>query len=335
MTEVTQRNYEEENSLIQYNDTHFLHKENVSIADLKSTIRTDCVNWIDLETIDRKAVDSLTSLFDIHHLIVEDILDTDQLPKFELFDRHLFFTTKMLSYDKEIKGIREEHLNIVLSGNLIITFQEGLPGDVFGPLRQRIKQGLGPIRKYKSDFLFYQILNAVMDNYLKIMEILRNRIEDLETISLEDTSVNIATEVIQLKKETNLLRAYTLPMRDALNKMRVESVGYIQKSSINYYQDLSDQLHFLVVSFETSREMLKDLMDLHRSNQNTEMNKVMKTLTVISAIFIPLTFVAGVYGMNFRYMPELDSKWGYFTILGTMIILAGGMAYYMKVKKWF
>jgi len=241
----------------------------------------------------------------------------------------------MLSMSKISGDIMEEHVSIVMSKDLVITFQEGLPGDAFNELRERIQLAKGLIRQYREDYLFYHILNSIIDKYLEIMEVLREKIEQLEHSLLSNPGEDVMEEVLDIKKNINILRKYTIPMRDALNKMRVEADHFIRDTSVNYYQDIADHLNYLVSSFETSRDMLKDLMDLHHSNQNNEMNRVMKTLTVISATFIPLTFLAGVYGMNFRYMPELDSPWGYPLVWGAMIVVAGSMIAYMRHKKWF
>jgi magnesium transporter len=322
-------------TLIQYNDPGYINSELESVLEAAALIRKDYINWIDIEITNETIVNDAEEHFKIHHLITEDIINMDEIPKFELFDDYLFFSTKMLSFDLAQKGIREEHLSIVMGNDFVITFQEGIPGDAFHELRNRIKLGKGLIRKYKQDYLFYLFLDAVVDHYLVIMETLRQRIEALEADLMADKSYDVMEEVIRIKKDINHLRKYALPMRDALNKMRVEAAHFIQKSSINYYQDVADHIHFLIASFETSREMLKDIMDLHHSNQNNEMNRVMKTLTVVSAIFIPLTFLAGVYGMNFRFMPELDWEWGYPAVWIEMGAVALGMIMYMRYRRWF
>uniref|UniRef100_UPI00404943B2 magnesium/cobalt transporter CorA n=1 Tax=Fulvivirga sp. TaxID=1931237 RepID=UPI00404943B2 len=322
-------------TLIQYNDPGYIHNELERIVEAAALIKSDYINWIDIEITNEAIVKDAEEHFKIHHLITEDIINMDEIPKFELFDDYLFFSTKMLSFDLAQKDIREEHLSIVMGSDFVITFQEGIPGDAFHELRNRIKLGKGLIRKYKQDYLFYLFLDAVVDHYLVIMETLRKRIEALEEGLMADKSYDVMEEVIRIKKDINHLRKYALPMRDALNKMRVEAAHFIQKSSINYYQDVADHIHFLIASFETSREMLKDIMDLHHSNQNNEMNRVMKTLTVVSAIFIPLTFLAGVYGMNFRYMPELEWEWGYQAVWIEMGVVALVMIMYMRYRRWF
>jgi len=310
-------------------------EEQLSPEQASDLVKKDFVNWIDVEITNQFLVKETSQLFNIHHLIAEDILNVIQLPKFELFENHLFFTTKMLSYDDEQGEILEEHLSVVMTKDLLITFQEGLPGDAFNELRDRIKLAKGLIRKYGADYLFYHILDAVVDHYMVIMEKLRSRIEQLENKSLKNPSLDVMSQVLDIKKDINILRKYTIPMRDALNKMRVEADHFIDKTSVNYFQDVADHLNYLVSSFDTSREMLRDLMDLHHSNQNNEMNRVMKTLTVVSAIFIPLTFLAGVYGMNFDNMPELHSTWGYPMIIMIMCFVAIMMAIYMRLKRWF
>ncbi len=322
-------------TLIQYNEPGCFTKEDIDPNKAFELVKEDFINWIDIETTNKAYIDEIAILFDIHTLIIEDILHTDQLPKFELFDQYLFFTTKMLSYDDENEQILEEHLSIILRKDLVITFQEGLPGDVFHDLRSRIKLSMGMIRKSKTDYLFHHIIDAVVDHYMMIMEKIRKRIEHLEAKSLSDPSFDVMELVIDIKRDVNILRSYTLPMRDAINKMRVEGKDFIEKASINYFQDVLDHLNFLVSSFETAREMLRDLMDLQQSNQNNERNRVMKTLTIVSAIFIPLTFLAGLYGMNFRYMPELNQEWGYPLLLVVMVVVASGMTFYMWMKKWF
>lgn len=322
-------------TLIQYNDPGYFAKEDLSPAEASELVKPDFINWLDVEITNKVLVEDTGKLFNIHHLISEDILNTNQLPKFELFDDYLFFSTKMLSFDRNQEEIVEEHLSILLCKELVITFQEGLPGDSFEELRNRIKLSKGLIRKYGEDFLFYLILDSIIDHYLMIMERLRARIEQLEAILFANPNYEVMQEVIDIKRDINLLRRYTVPMRDALNKMRVEAAHFIQKSTTNYFQDVADHIQFLITSFETSREMLKDLMDLHHSNQNNEMNRIMKTLTVVSAIFIPLTFLAGVYGMNFRYMPELEHKWGYPLAWLAMGGVALMMVLYMRLKRWF
>lgn len=320
--------------LIQYNDSGYHTEDNLSPAESSRKVKPDYINWIDVEITNKVLVEDTAQFFDIHHLIAEDILNLEHLPKFEAFDNYLFFTVKMLLFNEKRKKITEEHLSVVMGENLIISFQEGLPGDVFDELRSRIALGKGRIRKFGADYLFYSIMDTIVDNYLSIMEMLREKIEMLESQIIKDPSYHVVEEIMEIKKEINLLRKYTLPLRDALNKLRVEGSHFIQKSSVNYFQDIADHIQYLISCFDTSREMLKDIMDLHNSNLSNEMNKVMKTLTVVAAVFIPLTFIAGVYGMNFEHMPELKWQWSYPALWVFMVVGSVAMVGFMRHKKW-
>lgn len=322
-------------SLISYDQKQYSIEREIAASEAALQIKPNQVNWINLETIKTREVAEFASHFKIHPLIIGDITNSDLLPKFEIFDNVLFFSTKMLNYDDVNDMIREEHLSILMTQNLVITVQEGLPGDVFDQLRGRIESGKGMIRKYHVDFLFYNILNAVLENYIHILERLRSNVEELEEKMLANTGEKVVPIIIKVKRDIHTLRTYTIPMREALLKMRVEGAGFIKKTSLNYFQDLQDHLQYLTSSFDTLREMLKDLLDIHSSNQNMEMNRIMKTLTIISAIFIPLTFIAGVYGMNFRNMPGQESNSGFFFILLIMGAVAIVMAIFMRFKRWF
>ena len=320
--------------LIQYNANVFQEKEDIDPKSAADFIDDSLVNWIDVDKAEKELVEETSRLFDIHPLITEDILNTDHLPKFEAFEDHIFLSLKMLHYDAKTTEIEQEHLNIVLGKNLLITFQEGVPGDVFDDVRARLAQGKGLIRKNSVEHLLYHCLDAVVDNYMAISEVLRDQMERLESHLIKDTRFDAPEEVIILKKKINLLRGYTVPLWDAFNQMQTEGAQFFHEDSRVYFQDISDHIKYLLSFFDTAREMLRDIMDLHQTNINNEMNRVMKTLTVVSAIFIPLTFLAGVYGMNFDFMPELHYEMGYPFVLGLMGITSIIMVFIMRHKKW-
>ena len=194
--------------------------------------------------------------------------------------------------------------------------------------------GKGIIRKNTIEYLLYHCLDAVVDNYMDISEQLRKQMENIEAALITDTQFDAPEEVILLKKKVNTLRMYTLPLWDAFKQMQAEGSKFFHPESKVYFEDISDHIKFLLSFFDTAREMLRDIMDLYQTNINNEMNKVMKTLTVVSAIFIPLTFIAGVYGMNFDFMPELHYDWGYAYVWGMMVFTTIAMVFYMKKKKW-
>ncbi|NQZ74735.1 MAG: magnesium/cobalt transporter CorA [Ekhidna sp.] len=320
--------------LIQYDANSFWEKHDINPSEAAELIDAKKINWIDVDHAEKLLVEDTSSFFNVHPLITEDILNTDHLPKFEAFEDHIFLSLKMLRYDSESNQITQEHLNIVLFEHLLITFQEGLPGDVFDDLRKRLSMGKGIIRKNTIEYLLYHCLDAVVDNYMDISEQLRKQMENIEAALITDTQFDAPEEVILLKKKVNTLRMYTLPLWDAFKQMQAEGSKFFHPESKVYFEDISDHIKFLLSFFDTAREMLRDIMDLYQTNINNEMNKVMKTLTVVSAIFIPLTFIAGVYGMNFDFMPELHYDWGYAYVWGMMVFTTIAMVFYMKKKKW-
>ncbi|MEQ8241557.1 MAG: magnesium/cobalt transporter CorA [Cyclobacteriaceae bacterium] len=320
--------------LIQYNTETYSASEHDDPSTASKWLKPDMVNWIDIESSDPEIVAEISAIFNVHPLITEDILNVDHLPKFEAFEDHIFLSLKMLRYEEETGQISQEHLNIVLGKQLLITFQEGLPGDVFDGLRKRLELGKGVIRRSSEEYLLYHCLDAVVDNYMSISEILRSQMEQMEIKLISDTNYDAPEEVMKLKKKVNVLRGYTIPLWDAFNQMQAEGDKFFHKDSKVYFRDISDHIKFLISFFDTSREMLRDIMDLYQTNINNEMNKVMKTLTVVSAIFIPLTFVAGVYGMNFDFMPELHYEWGYPFVWSLMGFTTIVMITIMRYKKW-
>lgn len=319
--------------LIQYNETDFKNHQVAQVENLFSLLLPDYVNWLNIEPTNLEEVEAIAKHFDIHHLIIEDIINTRQLPKFEAFDTYYFLNLKMLEIASKNSDILTEHISFILGSNYVITFQER-EGDVFNEVRHRIEANLGRIRKQKADYLLYRLVDSVVDEYIRIVEFLRDAIEDLEEKVLAEPSGSIIREITELKSEINVFRKYVVPLRDEVGKMRNEPGKFISKSTLHYFRDVYDHLYYLHASFDTFREMLKDLLDLHLSQLSYEMNQIMKTLTVISAIFIPLTFLAGVYGMNFEYMPELQIRWAYPVLLVSMLLFAGGSIVYVKYKKW-
>jgi magnesium transporter len=218
----------------------------------------------------------------------------------------------------------------VVGDGFILSFQE-IPGDVFDEVRERILQNKGYLRKRKSDYLFIRLLDAIIDNYGFTLEHIRQNIVDLENSLLGKNwrKTDLSKEVLQLKKELNILRGHIAPLRDLLTKIKTETDHFFQRSSIAYLNDIQDQANYLIHTFDNFREMLKDLMDLYNSKTGHELNHIMKTLTIISALFIPLTFVAGWYGMNFEHMPELSWQYSYPTIISVMLITFIVMFIYM------
>lgn len=324
-------------TLIEYNEELERSRE-APYMKLKDQIQSpggNLIQWLDINLEGMDTLENIAAHFKLHPLTVEDVEDTQDLPKLEAFEEYIFMTIKMLSFGEKM-DLEIEHLSFILGKSYLVTFQQ-IPGDVFGEIRDRIKYNKGYVRKRQSDYLFTRLIDAIVDHYGYTLEHIREHITKLELDILDEgiSSKAIITEILSVKKELHLIRSYMLPLRDILTRLKNEPGRHLHKSSIAYLTDIQDHLLFQITSFETLREMLKDLLDLHNTQMNNDMNKIMKTLTVISALFIPLTFFTGMYGMNFTHMPELEWTWAYPILLIFMGIITIIQIIYMKWKKWF
>ncbi len=324
-------------SLIEYNDTKcnsFNGDFDEILPLLKIDSETD-IQWLDIDINERENSDKVAKYYEIHHLTIEDIHSSEQLPKFEAFEDYYFLSIKMMRIGDNDQVIYE-HLSFIVGKNYVITFQE-VPGDVFENIRLSIIENKGFFRKRKSDYLFVRLVDAIVDNFGITIEQQRQHIENLENNFLKNNVFEkiLTKEILLLKKEINKIRSFIIPLREILPKLRTETGHYLHKSSVAYLNDIQDHIIFQIHLFETLREMLKDLMDLYNTQRGNELNQIMKTLTVISAVFIPLTFIVGWYGMNFKFMPEFYWHYSYPILIFLMLLLSISMVIYMKLKKWF
>ncbi|WP_225034658.1 magnesium/cobalt transporter CorA [Winogradskyella sp. SM1960] len=310
--------------------------ENVltNIADVKAHKETDSVTWINIDGLNAiTEIENIGKQYDLHPLVLEDIVNTAQRPKIDEYDDYLFVVLKMLYYDTN-ENIVIEQVSFILGKNYVLSFQES-EGDVFDNVRERLRHGNGRIRGLKSDYLLYALIDAVVDNYFSIIETLGNKIEDLETDLFEgNAKEDISIEVQQLKREILKVRRAIFPLREIINRVEKGEHALILQRTINYYRDIYDHLIQVSENIDIYREMIWSLMDMYMTTISNRMNEVMKVLTIISTIFIPLTFLAGLYGMNFEYIPELQYRYGYFVLLGVMFLMFLGLLYYFKRKKW-
>lgn len=266
-------------------------------------------------------------------MVLEDIVNTTQRPKIDEYENYIFIVLKMLYYNKD-ENIVIEQVSFVLGENYVLTFQES-EGDVFGSIRDRLRLNRGRIRGMKSDYLLYALIDAVVDNYFTIIETLGNKIEDLETDLFTGTvREDINIEVQQLKREILKVRRAIFPLREIINRIEKGDYPFIFKRTITYFRDIYDHLVQVTENLDIYREMIWSLMDMYMTTISNKMNEVMKLLTIIATIFIPLTFIAGIYGMNFENIPELHYKYSYYILWGIMIMIFLGMIYYFKKKKW-
>lgn len=312
-----------------------IEEVNISkVSDLLKYKQTDSVTWINVEGLTHtEQIEQIGLLYELHPLVLEDIVNTTQRPKIDEYDDYLFVVLKMLYYDIN-EQIVIEQLSMILGKNYVITFQEA-EGDVFGLIRERIRMGKGRIRGLKSDYLMYALTDAVVDNYFSIIETLGNKIEDLETELFSNTPrENLNLDVQNLKREILKVRRAIFPLREIISRIEKGEHQLIYKRTITYFRDIYDHLIQVSENIDIYREMIWSLMDMYMTTLSNKMNEVMKVLTIIATIFIPLTFIAGIYGMNFQYIPELKYRYGYFVLWGVMIVMFLGMLYYFKRKKW-
>ena len=305
-----------------------------NIEDAKSFKDTESISWINIDGLNSiNEIERIGKQYDLHPLVLEDIVNTGQRPKIDEYDDYLFVVLKMLYYDND-ENIVIEQVSLVLGKNYVLSFQES-EGDVFNTVRERIRLGNGRIRGLKSDYLLYALIDAVVDNYFSIIETLGNKIEDLETDLFEGhTKDNINIEVQQLKREILKVRRAIFPLREIINRIEKGEHELIYRRTTTYYRDIYDHLIQVSENIDIYREMIWSLMDMYMTTISNKMNEVMKVLTIISTIFIPLTFLAGIYGMNFEFIPELKYRYGYFVLLGVMLLMFIALLFYFKRKKW-
>lgn len=320
--------------LIQYDEKVISINRELTCNDVINKIEHQKVNWIHFFTLDQiEAIEKIGSHFNIHTLMLEDTLNVEHLPKVEFSENHVFLTLKILSLDKD-NQISQEHASFILGDDYLISFKEQR-GELLKLIQERIENNVGKVRKKQADYLFYALIDTIVDNYFLLIEKLRNALEELEDKLIETPTDNCINELHHIKRQILIVRKYIQALREALINLLNEEPEQISESNYKYLRDIQDHVNFVFESIETFREDQKSLTELNNSNLNNNMNQVMKTLTIVAAIFIPLTFIAGIYGMNFQYIPELTMRWGYFGVLGLMILLAALMIWFMKRKKWF
>ena len=292
------------------------------------------VTWINVEGLHNTGnIQKLGDCYGLHPLVLEDILNTDQRPKMEDFDTYLYIVLKMLHNGKGPQTVTEQ-ISLILGPNYVISFQEGIEGDVFNSIRERIRTGKGRIRAQGADYLAYSLIDAIVDNYFVIIEKMGERLEDLEDELIKSPVAETLQEIHVLKREMIFLRKAVWPLREVVSSMERGESSLIKDSTRIYLRDVYDHTIQVIDAIETSRDMLSGMLDIYLSSMSHKMNEIMKFLTIIGTIFIPLTFIVGVYGMNFEHMPELKWRLGYFGLWAVMSGIAVFMLLYFRKKKW-
>ncbi len=292
------------------------------------------VMWINVDGVhEPDPIQQIGEHFGIHALIQEDIANTEQRPKIEDFEDHVFVALKMLTYNEEERLIKAEHVSLVIGSNVVVSFQE-TSGDVFDPVRERIRNGRGRIRYNGPDFLAYALIDAIVDNYFDILEQVGEDMEQIEDDLMVASDPDTLKQIHQLKQEMLYLRRSVWPLREVVNTLERGDLPVVADDTRQYFRDVYDHTIQVIDILETYRDMLSSMTDLYLSVASNRMNEVMKVLTVTATIFIPLTFIAGVYGMNFEYMPELTIWWAYPAVLGVMGVIAITMIGYFRHRGW-
>ncbi len=318
-----------------YNDGHFSENKYSSVSDVPTLPPAGQIIWVDVDgNHDETIMKQLGQKFSIHELVLSDAMSDEQRTKLDILDNALFWVLKMVYPDKDSQNIVIEQVSFYLKANILITFQEKRE-DVFEPIRNRIRQCKGRVRKSGADYLFYALADVIVDNYIIVLERIADRTETLEESIMANPKVSTLESVYDLKRELLFLRKSIFPLKEIVTKLQKEETGLITDQTQIYLKDLYDHVVQVNESIETYREMLASLIDMYMMLNSNAMNQVVKTLTIISTIFIPLTFIVGVYGMNFDNMPELRWHYGYFIICGIMVVMAILMLLYFRKKKWF
>lgn len=317
-------------TLYRYDSNHFEESKINIIEDFVTPKDKDKINWLNIDGLhDTNTIKKIGESYNLHPLLLEDILNTKHRPKVELFNDYIFITFKMLGYDKNRIKINYEQVSIVLGKNYVLSFQEK-QGDIFDPIRERIRNAKGKVREKGADYLVYLLVDIVVDNYFSIVDHIGEEIEALEEKVTKTPGEEFLNKIQKLKRELIFLRKSILPLKDAIGSLEKES----EESAAKYFRDVLDHTVNIIEIMETYRDMLTSLLSIYHSNITNKMNNVMKVLTIVATIFIPLTFVTGIYGMNFKYMPELDWKLGYMLVWSIIIGISVTMLIYFKRKKW-
>lgn len=321
-------------SILDYDENQFQEKEAKTIEECFPFKDKPTTTWINIDGLHQvDIIEKIGKKFDFHPLLLEDILNTEQRPKIEDFETHIYIVLKMLYYDEKTNEITSEQISIIFGHNFVISFQEK-EGDIFDPIRERIRTGKGRIRKMGADYLAYSLMDGIVDSYFIILEKLGENIEDVEETMITDPKPETLRGIHSLKRKMISLRKSVWPLREVLSALERSDSSLIREPTRIYLKDVYDHTIQVIDTVETYRDVLSGMLDVYLSSISNKMNEIMKVLTIIATIFIPLTFIAGVYGMNFEFMPELGWRWGYPAIWVVMISVGILMLVYFRKKKW-
>lgn len=321
-------------SIIEYDQDYLEQVEATDEGMVAKEKASPRVTWFKVEGVGQvEAISRLGEIFGLHPLVLEDVVNTTQRPKVEEYEDYVFMVLKSVHYDQDTGAISDEQVSLVLGRSWLISFQEG-GRELFGPVLERLKKGRGRIRQLGPDYLAYVLMDAVIDNYFVALEALGDEVEELEDDLLEGHDPKAMHRLHELKRQAMGFRKAVWPLREVVAWLSREGSTLVHADMHPFLRDLYDHTVQIIDQVETLRDLLSGLLDVYLSGVSNRMNEVMKVLTIIATLFIPLTFLAGLYGMNFKWMPELEWKWGYPAVLAIMLVSVIGMLIYFRRKKW-
>jgi magnesium transporter len=322
-------------SVLEYDEKEVSVHDNVSTAEALETIDTNHVDWINVNGLhDVAIIDRISEFFCLHPLTREDIVAVGQRPKVEFYDDYVYIVLRMLTVDKETSDIRDEQVSLVLTGNNVISFQERDDGDVFDIIRERIRLGKGRVRRMKADYLVYSLMDVIVDHYFVILEHYGEEITRLEEDLAERPNRSILERINRYKREMIFLRKAVWPLREVLSICQREASTQFSAPVVTFLRDVYDHSIQVIDTIESYRDLLTSMLDVYLSSISNRTNETMKVLTIIATIFIPLTFITSIFGMNFEFMPELHWHWGYPLVWMVMVGVTVGLLIYFKRNDW-
>ena len=324
-------------SVIDYTEAEFQQSDVADVQDLAPYLRSGSNTWICVRGLHQtEIIEAVGRLFKVHPLFLEDVVNTSQRPKIEDAGDYLFIVLKTLyrdSHDKKKESIIADQLSLVLGPNFLLSFEER-KGSLFDPVIERLRAGKGRIRKAGTDYLAYAVIDAVVDNYFVLLEKLADKIEFLEEDVVTNATPDLLRIIHKLKTDMIFLRRSVWPLREVINRLAVGESPLIKEPTRPYFRDVYDHTIHVIDTLETFRDIVSGMLDIYLSSVSNKLNEIMKVLTIIATMFIPLTFLVGWYGMNFKNMPELEWRWGYPMVMVISVCTVVGLLLFFRRKRW-
>jgi len=318
-----------------YNNESLEERQLDNVEDCFQYKHNNRISWINIDGLRKADVESVASHFDIHPLLVEDILSINQRPKIEEMDSIIFLLLNMLYYNSENQTVEQEQISIVLGKDFVVSFQEDATRDVFNPLRARLKMANSKIRQSNADYLCYAMIDLIVDNYFLVMEKLGEQIEFIEEEVIRRSDTQSLGKINKLKKELIVLKRNIAPVRDILSSIQRSDSDLLDDRTTKYFNDVYDHIIQAYELTENYRDMMVSMQDLYINNVNLRMNEVMKVMAIVTCLLAPATVIGGIFGMNFEQIPYLHNKYGFFAAVGIMLLIPIWMLKMFKRRGWF